>query len=299
MIFMEFCAKPGARLAIGEAAAVSDGMSVKENGMQAGNRLKRRVAAGEQVYGAWISTGSTANTELLAAAGYDFLIIDQEHGAASIETAIEMMRACIVGGAEPIVRVPWNDQVYLKRILDAGAVSVMIPMVENEEEAKAAVAASLYPPYGRRGYAAPAMRCSGYGRDADYRANWHEHLFLIAQIESAGAAERAESIARVDGVDMVLIGVNDMAGTIGRLEQLDHPDVRALVEMTEANLKKVGKPYGTVPSAARTPEQLFAEGYALVAGAGDVPLLAAAARADLARVRGGAALLDRPAGPYG
>lgn len=267
--------------------------------MQAGNRLKRRIAAGERLYGAWISTGSTANTELLASAGYDFLVIDQEHGAASIETAIEMMRACIVGGADPIVRVPWNDQVYLKRILDAGATSVMIPMIENEQEAKAAVAASLYPPYGRRGYAAPALRCSGYGKDAGYRANWHENLFLIAQIESAGAAERAESIARVDGVDMVLIGVNDMAGTIGKLEQLADPEVRALVAMAEANLKKVGKPYGTVPSAARTPEQLFAEGYALVAGAGDVPLLAAAARADLARVRGGASLPERPTGPYG
>jgi 4-hydroxy-2-oxoheptanedioate aldolase len=175
----------------------------------------------------------------------------------------------------------------------------MIPMIESAAEAKAAVAASLYPPHGRRGYAAPAMRCSGYGRDTGYRANWHENLFLIAQIESAGAAERAESIAAVAGVDMVLIGVNDMAGTIGRLEELDHPDVRALVAMAEANLKKAGKPYGTVPSAARTPEQLFAEGYTLVAGAGDVPLLAAAARADLARVRGGADLPARPAGPYG
>ena len=264
-----------------------------------GNRLKRRVAAGERLYGAWISTGSTANAELLASAGYDFLVIDQEHGAASIETAIELMRACIVGGAEPIVRVPWNDHVYLKRILDAGAVSVMVPMVETEDEANAAVAACLYPPMGRRGYAAPAMRCSRYGADSDYRANWHEQLFLIAQIESAGAADRAADIAAVDGVDMVLIGVNDMAGTIGRLEELDHPDVRALVETAEGNLRSVGKPFATVPSAARTPEQLFAEGYSLVAGAGDVPLLAAAARADLARVRQGAALAIRPLGPYG
>ena len=179
--------------------------------MLVGNRLKRRVAAGERLYGAWISTGSTANAELLAAAGYDFLIVDQEHGAGSIQTAIDLMRACLVGGAEPIVRVPWNDQVYLKRILDAGATSIMIPMIENEEEAKAAVAASLYPPYGRRGYAAPAMRCSSYGADTGYRANWHENLFLIAQIESAGAAERAESIAAVDGVDMVLITLRNQA----------------------------------------------------------------------------------------
>ena len=267
--------------------------------MAARNRLKQRIAAGERLYGAWISTGSSANAELLAAAGYDFLVIDQEHGAGSIETAIELMRACNVGGADAIVRVPWNDHVYLKRILDAGAVSVMVPMVETEQEAQAAVAACRYPPYGRRGYAAPAMRCSGYGADPGYRANWNEQLFMIAQIESAGAAERARSIASVDGVDMVLIGVNDMAGTIGRLEELDHLDVRALVEKAEHNLKQAGKPYATVPSAARTPEQLFAEGYSLVAGAGDVPLLAAAAKADLARVRGGAALPIRPLGPYG
>ena len=265
--------------------------------MAGANRLKQRIAAGEQLYGAWVGSCSSAVTELLAHAGYDFLIIDQEHGPGSIETAIELMRACIAGGAEPIVRVPWNDQVYLKRILDAGAMSVMVPMVEDEAEAEAAASACLYPPLGRRGYAAPATRCSGYGKDVGYRANWHENLFLIVQIESAAAAARAEAIASVEGVDMVFIGVNDMAGSIGMLEELDRPEVRALVEQAEAGLKRAGKPYGTVPSSARTPQQLFQEGYALVPGAGDIPLLAAAARADVARIKGAAG--ERRTGSYG
>jgi 4-hydroxy-2-oxoheptanedioate aldolase len=259
-----------------------------------GNPIRRRLAAGERLYGCWISTASPAVAELLAHAGYDFLVIDQEHGPGTIPDAVHMLRACDAAGCPAIVRVPWNDQVYLKRILDAGARSVMVPMVETPEEAEAAAAACRYPPLGRRGYAAPAMRCSAYGFRAEYRARAHEELFLIAQIESAAAATRAQAIAAVDGIDMVLIGVNDLAGTIGRLEQLDHPEVRALVATAEAGLRAAGKPMGTVPSAARTAAQLFAEGYALVAGAGDVPLLREAARADLRAARGGGG----SAGPY-
>jgi 4-hydroxy-2-oxoheptanedioate aldolase len=249
------------------------------------NRLKRRVAAGEQVYGAWLSLASPAVAELMAGAGFDFLIVDQEHGAGSLQDAAHMLRAIEAMGCPAIVRVPWNDQVYIKRILDLGAQSLMIPMVESAEEAEAAVAACRYPPLGRRGYAAPAMRCSGYGLAPDYVARAHEELFLIVQIESAAAAERAEAIAAVAGVDMVLIGVNDLAGSIGRLERLDHPEVDALVRRAEAGIRAAGKPLGTVPSARRDTAGLFADGYRLVAGAGDSILLCQAARAHLAAVR--------------
>ncbi|MEK0085769.1 HpcH/HpaI aldolase family protein [Benzoatithermus flavus] len=249
------------------------------------NRLKRRIARGERVYGAWLSLASPAVAELMAAVGFDFLIVDQEHGAGSLQDAAHMLRASAAVGCPAIVRVPWNDQVYLKRILDLGAQSLMIPMVETAEEAAAAVAACRYPPRGRRGYAAPAMRCSGYGTAEGYVARAHEELFLIVQIESAAAAERAEAIAAVDGVDMVLIGVNDLAGSIGRLEQLDHPEVDALVRRAEAGIRAAGKPLGTVPSARRDTGGLFRDGYSLVAGAGDSVLLREAAGTHLAAIR--------------
>lgn len=250
------------------------------------NRIKRRIAQGEQLYGCWLGLGSAAVAELLGSAGYDFLIVDQEHGPGSLADGAAMMRACQVAGCPAIVRVPWNDQVYLKRILDLGAQSLMIPMVESAEEAAAAVAACRYPPAGRRGWAAPSMRCSRYGFVPDYTARANGELFIIAQIESAAAAERAREIAAVDGVDMVLIGVNDLAGSIGLLEQLHQPEVDRLVRLAEEGVRAAGKPLGTVPSARRDSRGLFADGYALVAGAGDTPLLREGAMRDIAAVRG-------------
>ncbi|MFO1069252.1 MAG: aldolase/citrate lyase family protein [Geminicoccaceae bacterium] len=251
------------------------------------NVLKRRLQAGDRLYGVWLGSASPTMAELLGWAGYDFAIIDQEHGAGSLGDAIDMMRALAATGCPAIVRVPWNDQVYLKRILDAGAESIMVPMVETPEEAAAAVAACRYPPAGRRGYAAPAMRCSRYGFIPDYLARSSDELMLIAQIESAAAVKQAEAIARTDGVDTVLIGVNDLGGSIGRLEQLDKPDVRALVEEAEAAIRRAGKPLSTVPTSGAGTLELFAKGYQLVAGAGDTTLLREAAKADLARIRAG------------
>ena len=200
-----------------------------------------------------------------------------------------MMRACAMANCPVIVRVPWNDQVYLKRILDAGAQSIMVPMVESAEEAAAVVAACRYPPQGRRGYAAPAMRCSRYGFIPDYLSRANDELLLITQIESANAAATADRIGGVDGVDMVFIGINDMGGSIGRLEQLSHPDVRALAEQSEAGIRRSGKLMGTVPSSGAGTVELFRKGYNLVAGAGDMVMLREAAKADLAKVRAGLA----------
>lgn len=249
------------------------------------NRLKLRLRDGERLFGAWLGMGSAAVSELMAAAGFDFLVIDLEHGAASLADAVAMMRACDARGTPAIVRVPWNDHVFIKRTLDAGAMSLMIPMIESEGEAAAAVAACRFPPAGRRGYAAPAMRCSHYGFIADYTARANDELLIIAQIESAGAAARAQAVAAVDGVDLVLIGINDLAGSIGLLEQLDRPEVDALVRQAEAGVRAAGKPLGTVPSARMDSAALFADGYSLVAGAVDSILLRDAAKAELARVR--------------
>jgi 4-hydroxy-2-oxoheptanedioate aldolase len=251
------------------------------------NRLKRRIAAGDQLYGVWVNTAVPAVVELLAWSGYDFVIIDLEHGIGSIREAVDCMRACAQADCPSIVRVPWNDQVFLKRILDAGAQSIMIPMIDSVEEAKAAVAACRYPPAGRRGYAAPAMRCSRYGFIPDYLSRANDELFLLPQLESAAAAEQAEAIASIDGVDMPFIGINDMGGSIGRLEQLDQPDVRALAAKAEAGIRRAGKPMGTVPSSGAGTLDLFKNGYQLVGGAGDTSLLREAAKADLAGIRAG------------
>jgi 4-hydroxy-2-oxoheptanedioate aldolase len=245
------------------------------------NVLKTQLKAGESVYGAWVGGGSPGNAELLGHVGFDFLVLDQEHGAGELSDAVEALRAVESSGTPCVVRAPWNDPIWLKRILDAGADSVMIPAVETAAAAKAAVAACRYPPQGTRGYAAGVVRASTFGLEPGYVAKANGNLLIVLQIESAAAVEHAAEICAVEGVDVVFIGVNDLAGSIGRLEQLDHPDVRSLVRRAEDVILASGKPMGTVPSAGASWRELFERGYRMVVGPHDVILLRDSARAAL------------------
>jgi 4-hydroxy-2-oxoheptanedioate aldolase len=221
------------------------------------NVLKSRLRAGESVYGAWVGSGSPGNAELLGHVGFDFLVLDLEHGAGELSDAVAMLRAAESSATPCIVRAPWNDPIWLKRALDAGVDSVMIPSVETADAARAAVAACRYPPQGARGYAAGVVRASTFGLEPDYVAKANDNLLIVLQIESKTAVEHAAEICAIDGVDVVFIGVNDLAGSIGRLEQLDHPDVRSLVDRAEEIILAAGKPMGTVPSAGASWQELF------------------------------------------
>jgi 4-hydroxy-2-oxoheptanedioate aldolase len=138
--------------------------------------------------------------------------------------------------------VPWNDPVYLKRALDIGVESVMIPAIDTAEQAVQAVRACRYPPAGFRGSAYQVVRGASYGIGApDYRETASDNLLIICQIESKRAVDNIEAICAVDGIDMLLIGPNDLAGTIGRLGDLEHPEVMALVTRAELAIKTSGK----------------------------------------------------------
>jgi 4-hydroxy-2-oxoheptanedioate aldolase len=245
------------------------------------NALKSRLESGENVYGAWVGSGAPGNAELLGYIGFDFLVLDQEHGAGELSDAVDALRAVEPSGTPCVVRAPWNDPIWLKRILDAGADSVMIPAVDTAAAARAAVASCRYPPQGTRGYAAGVVRGSTFGLEPSYVAKANGNLLIVLQIESAVAVENAAEICAVEGVDVVFIGVNDLAGSIGRLEQLDHPDVRNLVRRAEEIIIASGKPMGTVPSAGASWQELFARGYRMVVGPHDVILLREAALAAL------------------
>jgi 4-hydroxy-2-oxoheptanedioate aldolase len=253
------------------------------------NLLKRRLLAGETLFGAWISTGSATNAEILGHAGFDFLVLDLEHGAGDLRDATEMLRAAERAGTAPVLRVPSHDAAFLKRVLDRGARSIMVPQVENAADARALVAACRYPPAGRRGYGVPGARASDYGFDAEYTERANDELLLVIQIESADAVREAAAICAVDGVDVAFIGVNDLAGSIGLLEQLDRPELRALVAEAEAAIRGAGKPLGTVPSAGASWSDLARAGYGMIAHTSDVALLREGARTLVAagrRLRG-------------
>jgi 4-hydroxy-2-oxoheptanedioate aldolase len=249
------------------------------------NILKQKLLDGATVLGAWIETGSPTVAEILGHAGFDFILLDLEHGQGELTEAIGVLRAAQVAGTPCVIRVPWNDPVNLKRILDAGFDSIMIPSVETAAEAEAAVRACRYPPQGRRGYAAPAVRASGYGTAADYMRRSNDELLLIIQLESAEAVARAAEICAVDGVDVPFLGVNDMAGSVGRLEQLDNPEVRALVAKAEKAMFASGKPAGTVPSAGARSQELIDAGYRFLPITSDVGLLRDGGGATLAELR--------------
>lgn len=247
--------------------------------MRRDNKLKQRLAAGEQLFGIWLQSGSPIYAELAVMAGFEVVLIDNEHGPASLETTLHLLHAVEAAGGLPIVRVPWNDQVYLKRILDLGAQSLMVPMVQNADEARALVAACRYPPRGRRGYAAPIARAASYGLDTDYIRHAHEDLLLLAQIESKEAVASVPAMAAVDGIDMLFIGANDLAGSIDRLEALDAPDAAALIAEAERAVLASGTWMGSIPRAGHDKAALFASGHRLVVGLSDLWLFRTAAAA--------------------
>lgn len=246
------------------------------------NHLKTIIAAGEPAHGVWLQLGEPSIAEIASLCGYDFLILDNEHGPASLEATVHSMRAAQAGRATVMVRVPGQDPDYLKRVLDAGAEAIMVPMVETAEQARQIVAACQYPPAGRRGYSAPTVRASGYGADPEYAAKANGNLFICVQIESDTAVEQAGEIAKVDGVDLVFIGVADLSGSIGLMGQPGRPEVDAQIRKAEAAVKAAGKPLGTIPRPGHSLVDLAGEGYMFLAGTADSGALRAAFVADVA-----------------
>jgi 4-hydroxy-2-oxoheptanedioate aldolase len=249
------------------------------------NVLKRRLRAGECVLGCWSMLGSPAAVEILALAGYDFIVIDQEHGAGDPTSLADQLRALTGTATTGVVRVPWNDQVYLKRVLDAGAEAVLIPSIETAEEARAAVAACLYPPRGRRGTASSSVRASSYGMAANYVATCADNLLIACQIESAKAVENIDAILAVEGIDMMFIGPFDLSATVGQMGNLKHPEVARLIAHAEQRIRAARRPMGTVPHPGCSWKDMFARGYQFVNAGSDVGRLRDPALADLREFR--------------
>ena len=216
---------------------------------------------------------------------YDCALIDLEHGPGSYLDAIAMMQALKGSGCVPLARVPSNDAVAIKRILDAGVAGVMVPGGDTAEQARAAVSACRYPPQGRRGTAATIVRASGYGRDvAAYQAKINDALLVICQIESRQAVENVEEIAAVEGLDLRVIGPMDLAADLGHLGEPDAPAVRDCITRVEQAAKAAGKLIGSIGTPARPAPALLEAGYHLVIGDADSQLLRLAADASLARI---------------
>jgi 4-hydroxy-2-oxoheptanedioate aldolase len=243
------------------------------------NTLKARLARGLPCFGTWLHSASPSVAEMVGYAGLDFVIIDLEHGPGGVETATAMMQAMTASETTPMIRVPSGDPIFLKRIVDAGAQALLIPMVNTAEEAKRIVDACLYPPRGQRGDASVVVRGSRYGLIGDYVAHAHEEMLIVPQIETVEAVANAGAIAAVDGIDMVFIGPADLAGSAGLPGQTGAPEVERLIAKAFAAIRAAGKPVGTVPRDGRSWRDLFADGYSLVATGSDLIHIREAVRA--------------------
>ena len=242
------------------------------------NRCKRKMLAGEPALGAWLSMGSPIAAEIVADAGYDAVILDHEHGPGDLLNAVTLMQAASASGATPMMRVPWNDMVYIKRALDIGVMGIIIPYVQNAAEAEAAVAACRFPTTGVRGVAPHAGRCSGWGtRLKGYLDAMPHELLVACQIETEEAIDNIEEIAAVDGVDMLFLGPSDVSASIDHMLDMQEPKVIRLIQKAERKMRATGKLLGTVTRPGKSVNWTFERGYHMVIAGGDARLLQRAA----------------------
>lgn len=229
--------------------------------------------------GMWISSGSEVAAEIVASAGFDWVLIDGEHSPYSLETITSLLRAVGAYDATPVVRLPVNDTVLIKQYLDLGVQNLMVPMVDTAKEAEAAVAAMHYPPRGVRGVGAALARSSRWNAVPDYLNTASDTISLTVQIESAEAVKNAEEILAVDGVDAVFIGPSDLAASMGLIGQQQHPDVLDAVNSTIQKAKDAGKFVGVNAFNLDQAQAYLDAGVDFALVAADVSLLANHSRA--------------------
>ncbi|MBK3401142.1 MULTISPECIES: 4-hydroxy-2-oxoheptanedioate aldolase [Methylobacterium] len=217
------------------------------------NRFKRALREGRQQIGLWCSLPGSYAAEAVAGSGYDWLLFDTEHSPGDPLTVLAQLQAVAPYPVSAVVRPAANDAVLIKRFLDLGAQTLLIPYVQDEHEARAAVAATRYPPEGVRGVSG-LTRATRFGRVPGYATRAAEELCLLVQVETAEALDRIEAICAVDGVDGVFIGPADLAASLGHVGELGHPAVVAAVEDAVRRILAAGKPAGIL-----TPDTAFAK----------------------------------------
>ncbi|MEZ5862347.1 MAG: aldolase/citrate lyase family protein [Geminicoccaceae bacterium] len=204
-------------------------------------RLKEKLKSGGHVIGAWLSVTDPTVAEIMAHAGFDYVLIETEHSPWSLDKLQTAVMAFNGSATVPMARVPWNDQVVIKQYLDLGIEGILAPMVRTPEEAAALVAACRYPPVGRRGFG--PRRASNFYKDIDtYMARANDAIFVMPQIEDIATLERLDELVAVPGLDAICIGPNDLSGTAGLLRQTQHPTIKAALDRIIATAAAAGLP---------------------------------------------------------
>jgi 2-dehydro-3-deoxyglucarate aldolase len=248
--------------------------------------LKEKMKQQELTIGSWITMGNTSVAEIMANAGYDWLTVDMEHSAITINCAQELIRVIELCGVSPLVRVGANDPNLIKRVMDSGAHGVIVPMVNSRQDAEKAVGAVKYPPHGFRGVGLARAQKYGVGFD-DYKEWNAAESIVIVQIEHIQAVENFDGIISVPGVDGFIVGPYDLSGSLGIPGQFDHPDMRAALNKVQEASKRTDAlaGYHVVPPEVAPFHQAVSEGYRFIAHSLDILLLGSACRNLIKTVR--------------
>lgn len=241
------------------------------------NRFKRAIAAGRPQNGIWTSLCSNIVADLVTSVGFDWALIDMEHAPNELGSVLAQLQVYANSGTHAVVRPPWNEPVVIKRLLDLGAWSLLLPMVQSAEEAEAAVRACRYPPRGIRGVSM-SQRANRYGAVADYHQRAEQEICLLVQVETRAALARAGEIAGVDGIHGVFFGPADISADLGHLGQPMHAEVAAAIADAGRAVQAAGKPCGILVPNAEQARRWFDQGFAFVATGSDQNLLAGALR---------------------
>ncbi|KAK9076627.1 hypothetical protein SSX86_004961 [Deinandra increscens subsp. villosa] len=255
--------------------------------------LKSRLKNGETLYGLFLLSFSPTLAEIAGLSGYDFVVVDMEHGPGGIPEALACLHALAAARTPAIIRLPDSDAAWAKKALDLGPQGIMFPMIESQKMAKKAVSYCKFPPTGVRGSAHTVVRASDYGIDEGYLSNYEDELLIMCQVESEEGVKKIEEIAAVDGVDCVQMGPLDLSASMGYLWDPGHKKVKEMMRTAEKGVLKTTEKKGGGGGAYLSgfamphdrPEEMRSRGYHMISGAVDVGLFRSACVEDVKRFR--------------
>ena len=242
------------------------------------NPVKERLLKREPTIGAWLQGANSVTAEVMAKAGFDWLMVDMEHGPGDFMTLFHQLQAVNAYPVVPFARAPWNDFVTIKRLLDIGVQGLLVPYVNSAEEARNAVKACKYPPLGIRGIA-PSPRAGGFGMNGqNYLAHANDEIVVMVAIETPQAVRQIDEFLAVDGLDGIFIGPMDLATSMGHFCDPDHPEVQEAIHTIEAKVNASGKFLASIAGNMDIAKAKFDAGYQLVVAMADGSTLGNAAR---------------------
>ena len=233
------------------------------------NKFKAALAAHQTQIGCWSALANPISTEVLGLAGFDWIVLDGEHAPNDVTTFIPQLMALKGSHSAPVVRVPTNEPVIIKRLLDIGFYNFLIPFVESEEEAVLAVASTRYPPEGIRGVSV-SHRANMFGTVPDYLRESNKNITILVQIESQQGVDSVDAIAATEGVDGIFVGPSDLAAALGHLGNASHPEVQRCIQHIFARAKANGKPAGILAPVEADAKRYLEWGATFVAVGSDL-----------------------------